>query len=139
MIKQLQLKLLGWLTRRHLLDEPCNAFGSYANNYSELRLCSGRRWHTDSHCYERTMNLGYRRPPTIYVTAQSWVHFNHWCRMSGIDSNSNMVRFIHHPEMLYGIDGTSAIFVFYETWHDHPKSKEIFERIQMLRRKSGQR
>jgi len=87
--------------------------------------------------------LGWKEPkswtffikPKIYVIAANRVHVDHWCRISGLNSRNDAIIYVSSPKLLYGVDPDSAIFIFYETWRDHPNAHEIEQQVINIKNK----
>lgn len=69
-------------------------------------------------------------PPRVYVFAANYQHFIHWCRMSGF--HPGIATFVDNPQKLYGITIKDNVFIFYETWREHPFARELEHRYLTL-------
>lgn len=134
LIARIGIRLAYWGGAFH--NTSCDAFGGYAVSGEYLRLCKKNRWHTDSHAYEvgpDTRNEHIAPGPKLYVLAANYQHFKTWCQISGIDPTQ--ARYVSSPEILRGIDGRNAIFVYCETWMQHPQATEIANMVDITQLK----
>lgn len=46
--------------------------------------------------------------------------------MSGM--NPRIATFVDNPQVLYGITAKDNVFIFYETWREHPFAHELEQR-----------
>jgi len=64
----------------------------------------------------------------IYVLAENYQHFQHWCRISGI--NPRTARYVSAPQDLWGVSGQDVTFIKYETWRNHPQAAELDRQLR---------
>lgn len=51
-LHDMEIRLLEWLTKRNLLNQPCLSFGGFCHGDQHVRVCEKSRAHVDSHAYE---------------------------------------------------------------------------------------
>src|SRR6185503_8790813 len=65
----------------------------------------------------------------IYVLAENYRHFVHWCNISGLNPNGNDARYVSEPHKLWGVNADNNTFIYYETWRNHPNATELNSQI----------
>ena len=77
--------------------------------------------------------LGWTQPepevvhiqPKVYVFAANYQHYKQWCRISGY--HPGVAVFVDNPQKLFGVTAKDNVFIFYETWRDHPLAPRLEE------------
>lgn len=67
-----------------------------------------------------------------YVFAANYEHFRYWCRSNGISDRNKNYQYVAEAHQLWGLKPEYCLFVFYETWADHPNSTDIYMQYKAI-------
>lgn len=68
----------------------------------------------------------------IFILAKNYQHFNYFCNSVKLNPRLSNVHYLSQPDQLWGRYYGDCIFLFYETWQEHPNSQALYHDIQVM-------